>query len=77
VRQALGRHTPKSVRTSGSVTVSFAIEGGGRPRSARISRSSGKAQLDQTALAIVRKAGPFPRPPGGGQRSYTITINFR
>jgi TonB family protein len=77
VRQALGRHTPKSVRTSGSVTVSFAIDGGGRLRSARISRSSGKAQLDQTALATVRKAGPFPRPPGGSQRSYTITINFR
>ena len=77
VRQTLGRHTPKSVRTSGSVTVSFAIDGGGRLRSARVSRSSGKAQLDQTALAIVRKAGPFPRPPGGGQRSYTITVNFR
>jgi TonB family protein len=77
VRQALGRHTPKSVRTSGSVTVSFAIDGGGRLRSARISRSSGKAQLDRTALASFRKAGPFPRPPGGGQRSYTITINFR
>jgi TonB family protein len=77
VRQALGRHKPRSVGTSGSATVSFAIDASGALRNARISRSSGKPQLDQAALATVRKAGPFPRPTRGGQPAYTITINFR
>jgi protein TonB len=77
VRQALGRHKPRSVGTSGSVTVSFAIGASGALRNARISRSSGKPQLDQAALATVRKAAPFPRPTRGGQPAYTITINFR
>jgi protein TonB len=57
--------------------VSFAIGASGALRNARISRSSGKPQLDQAALATVRKAAPFPRPTRGGQPAYTITINFR
>jgi len=77
VFQALGRHTPRSVGTRGSVTMSFTIGANGALRSARISRSSGKAQLDRAALSIVRRAAPFPRPPRGGQPGYTITINFR
>ena len=77
VRQAFGRPKPRPVGTSGSATVSFAIGASGAVRSARISRSSGKPPLDQAALAIVRKAAPFPRPTRGGQTAYTITINFR
>jgi protein TonB len=77
VRQALGRHQAKSVGPSGSVTVSFAIGTHGTLRGARVSRSSGKPQLDRAALAIMRKAAPFPRPARGDQPTYTITINFR
>jgi TonB family protein len=76
VRRALDRNKPRSVGASGSVTVSFAIGASGSLRNARVARSSGKAPLDQAALAIIRQAAPFSPPPGSGQ-NYTITIDFR
>jgi len=79
VRADIGRHKPKAVGV-GSATVTFAIGESGGLRSVRISRSSGKAQLDQAALASVRSAAPFPPPPAGlnpGDLSYAIQIFFR
>lgn len=76
VRAAIGRHKPKAVGAGGSATVSFAIGPGGGLRSLRISRSSGKAPLDQAALASVRNAAPFPPPPAGVNPAYTIQIFF-
>ena len=73
---ALARHKPKTGK-SGSATVTFAIGPGGGLRSARISGSSGDAQLDRMALATVRNAAPFPPPPDPASASYTIRIYFR
>ena len=77
VRAAIGRHKPKTVGASGSATVSFAIGPAGGLQSLRINRSSGKAQLDQAALASVRNAAPFAPPPAGIRPSYSIQIFFR
>ena len=76
VHGALRRNKPRSVGASGSVTVSFAIGASGSLRNARVARSSGKALLDQAALAIIRQGAPFPPPPGSG-KNYTIRIDFR
>ena len=77
VRAAIGSHKPRSVGATGSATVSFAIGPFGGLQSLRISRSSGKAQLDQAALASVRNAAPFAPPPSGTNPSYSIQIFFR
>jgi periplasmic protein TonB len=77
VRAAIGRHKPKTVGASGGATVSFAIGPAGGLRSLVISRSSGKAQLDQAALASVRNAAPFAPPPAGLNPTYSIQIFFR
>ena len=58
---ALARNKPRSVGASGSVTVSFAIGAKGSLRNALVARSSGKAPLDQAALAIIRRSAPSPR----------------
>jgi TonB family protein len=76
VHGALRRNKPRSVGASGSVTVSFAIGASGSLRNARVARSSGKALLDQAALATIRQGAPFPPPPGSG-KNYTIRIDFR
>jgi protein TonB len=76
VHGALRRNKPRSVGASGSVTVSFAIGASGSLRNARVARSSGKALLDQAALATIRQGAPFPPPPGAG-KNYTIRIDFR
>ena len=35
------------------------------------------AALDQAALGIIRKAAPFPRPPAGARRNFSIQIKGR
>jgi periplasmic protein TonB len=62
----------------GSTTVTFAIGPAGALRFVRVSKSSGKARLDQLALATVRAAAPFPPPPvlNDGTVAYTIRIDF-
>ncbi|MBM3543902.1 MAG: TonB family protein [Alphaproteobacteria bacterium] len=78
VWSALARAKPHAGQR-GSATVAFNIGANGALRGARIAKSSGNAKIDQMALATVRKAGPFPPPPGlkSGAASYTIRMDFR
>lgn len=75
---ALARAKPRA-GARGSATVTFSIGANGALRGARIAKSSGNAKIDQMALATVRKAGPFPPPPGIklGAASYSIRMDFR
>lgn len=65
------------VRSKGRAQVSFRISASGGLEAARISQSSGSAKLDQAALRIIKKAAPFPKPPAGAQRSYSVFIESR
>lgn len=66
-------------RTSsrGSATIAFTVASNGGLSGARVAASSGSAQLDQAALELVRRASPFPPPPKGAQRSFSIRIKGR
>jgi protein TonB len=77
VHAAIARHRRGSKGGSGSATVTFSIGPAGGLRSASISRSSGRRELDQAALASVRSAAPFPPPPPGAKSTYSIKIYFR
>ncbi len=64
----------------GRVVVSFAITQSGGLRYATVRRGSGNATLDRAALAAVRRASPFPRPPVGAsahQLRFSIPFSFR
>jgi protein TonB len=61
----------------GTASVSFGLDGGGRVTSARLARSSGIASIDGEVQAMVRRASPFPAPPGGRPQSFTVPVNFR
>ena len=77
VWSSIARHKPKLGR-GGSTTVTFGIGGNGMLRGVRVSRSSGDVRLDRIAIATVRKAAPFPKPPAGlGSRPFTVMIYFR
>jgi len=77
VWSTIARHKPR-VGRGGSATVTFAIGTNGMLRSVSASRSSGDAQLDRLAIASVRKAAPFRKPPSGlGNRPYTVRIYFK
>ena len=61
----------------GTATVSFGLDGGGRVTSARLVRGSGVGSIDQEVQAMVRRASPFPAPPDGRPRSFTVPVAFR
>jgi TonB family protein len=62
---------------SGQASIAFAIDAGGRVTSASLTRSSGEADLDAEALAIVRRASPFSPPPPGAPRRLSAPITFQ
>jgi protein TonB len=70
----------QSRREQGIAQVSFSLDRQGRVIDSRIVRSSGAAALDEEALALVRRAQPFPPPPKedytGERVDLTVPIRF-
>ena len=60
----------------GSAGVQFAVDERGGLAFVKLAASSGVKALDDEAIAIVRKAAPFPVPPEGAQRSFAANVNF-
>jgi periplasmic protein TonB len=75
---ALAMHRRKPPRR-GSTQVTFGIGASGELTYVRVSRSSENSQVDQMAIATVRKSAPFPRPIGSPNdvESFTIQIGSR
>ncbi len=66
-------------RENGVVQVSFSIDRKGRLISSAVRQSSGYGLLDEEALAILRRAQPFPPIPpevSGERISITVPIRF-
>ena len=53
----------QSRRQEGIAYVLFTLDREGRVIDSRVQRSSGVAALDEEALALLRRAQPFPKPP--------------
>ncbi|WP_138933625.1 energy transducer TonB family protein [Roseovarius arcticus] len=69
---------PRPRSTSrGTAVVAFTVAASGALGGVRIASSSGSAQLDRAALSMIQSAAPFPQPPPGAQRSFTINIKGR
>lgn len=77
VMRRLSRVSRPRVGVRGTAVISFRVGPGGGLASASVARSSGSADLDQAALSVVRRAAPFPPPPVGAQRSFSIRIQGR
>ena len=61
----------------GTTVVGFTVAPSGGLAALAVARSSGSARLDRAALGIVSRAAPFPPPPAGAQRRFTISIEGR
>ena len=74
----LRRHqsAARSNGVTGSGAVTFSLSGGGSVTSVRIAKGTGAAVLDQEILAMVRRASPFPAPPDGQPKSFTVPLHF-
>jgi TonB family protein len=66
-------------REGGVAQVFFSLDRQGRVLESRIVRSSGSSILDEEALAVLRRAEPFPPPPevlGGDHVDLTVPYRF-
>lgn len=77
VNRHLSRIRKPLLNRRGVVRVSFSIGSSGGLAGVSVARSSGSPQLDQAAATMIRRAAPFPKPPAGAQRNFSINIEFR
>jgi protein TonB len=61
----------------GVAIVRFSIAASGQLAGASLSRSAGDPLLDAEALATVRRASPFPPPPAGAPRNFSVPLSYR
>ncbi|MBA2126049.1 hypothetical protein DLM45_07405 [Hyphomicrobium methylovorum] len=80
IRTVLSRNKPMGDGHSGTTRVSFGVTASGDLSYVKIAGSSGRANLDQLAMAAVRRAAPFGTPPEGvspNDLRFTIPFYFR
>ena len=74
----IASRTTKPRASSRSTTyVTFNFDQKGNIISARTSRSSGDAAIDNLALQIVKKSSPIPPPPEGWNSALTVPVEVR
>jgi len=69
----------KARREQGVAYIRFTMDKQGKLISAQLSRSSGSQRLDKAALATIRRAAPFPKPPQdlpGDRIEITAPVEF-
>jgi TonB family protein len=74
---AKAKKAGKHVVAPGIAHVVFHIDDAGKLLDVTLDHPSGDAFLDGEAVAIVRRAAPFPPPPPGGQRVFSASMRFR
>lgn len=74
VMRKLSRAGKPRVNARGAAVVSFTIGDNGNLSALSLSRASGSSALDGAALQLVQSASPFPKPPEGARRSFSIQI---
>lgn len=77
VYSKIARTRQRNAGGRGVAQVRFNVSSSGRAVSVSIARSSGNARIDSAAVAHVKRASPFPKPPPGAQTRYVIPIEFR
>lgn len=74
VMRKISRTRKQRAGARGKATVAFKVSSSGAATSVRIIRSSGSAKIDQIALRHIQRASPFPRPPKGARRSFSVVF---
>ena len=74
VMQHLSKVRRPRASSPGSAFVAFTVGLHGELEDLRIAKSSRSARFDRDALKVVRRAAPFPVPPPGVNRSFSVEI---
>lgn len=79
VASKIARNKPAAntaASAQGVVLISFTIASDGNVGGLKLTQSSGHEGLDQAALTTISKSSPFPPPPFGAPRMFTVPIRF-
>lgn len=60
----------------GAVNVRFSIGDHGELADVEVATTSGRPELDEDAVSLIKKAAPFPVPPAGSPRTFTSGVSF-
>ncbi|MEP2639765.1 MULTISPECIES: energy transducer TonB [Roseobacteraceae] len=63
------------VGTRGTAVIAFRVASNGGLGGLSVARSSGSDRLDKAAMQVIQRAAPFPTPPPGAKRAFSIQIN--
>lgn len=77
VMRKISRQRKPRAQGGGTAVIQFAVAGSGALQSATLVQSSGSQRFDRAALEMIRRAAPFPTPPAGARRRFTIRIDGR
>ena len=77
VSRKIARQKRPKAATKAAAIVSFTIAASGAIAKIRIIKSSGSTKFDKSAVVLVRRASPFPKPPNGARRSYNVKVKGR
>lgn len=72
----LNRYKRPQGGNTGRPGITISITAGGAVTGVSLVRSSGNAVLDQEAVAMARRASPFPAHPDGKPFTFGVSINF-
>lgn len=73
IQSHLARHKRRAAGR-GRALIRFSISRSGRVTAVRLVKRSGNTAVDQAALAMVRRASPFPPIPAGMKSGMTFTV---
>lgn len=76
VMRKLSRVRRPKTKAKGTAIISFRVSASGGISALSVAHSSGSGALDNAAMGVVRKAAPFPAPPKGAKREFSIDIKF-
>jgi periplasmic protein TonB len=74
------RYPANASLDSAEILVNFVLDEDGRVLSSAIVRGSGDASFDESALAMIRRSDPVPKPPPAVVQqglSFTLPVIFR
>ncbi|MEM9313324.1 MAG: TonB family protein [Pseudomonadota bacterium] len=73
VRILSRKRLPSSARR-GEALISFSLADDGQITSISVADSSGSRRFDRAAVRLIEGCAPFPEPPQGAKRDYTVVI---
>ncbi|WP_172676953.1 TonB family protein [Aestuariivita boseongensis] len=77
VLRKISRVRAPRIQANGAAIIRLSITDSGALSDLSVAQSSGNVRLDEAALKLIINAAPFPPPPEGARRSFSVEVKGR